>query len=253
MPKTVTVCPETPDLGNHSKYCSSHIELHKDEEARKKPRIVVSINCNDLTVSTRMLPSVNDLPTNSDLSVHNGCKKPDQVNRFYERTAGVLAMVRPCGTIIHCSEMFSCESPTQLFIQLLRLKCDTKIHLKYLGYDRACEFEPYLVNLKKKGNAGAELLLEDVQFLVDKFHIKGHTTPACDLESDQCRYHPDLQKFKDIQDVNTECAEQAFAWLGKFKQSSKYMSHYMFKFFLYRIVRARNEKIAMRLKKSGLA
>lgn len=38
----------------------------------------------------------------------------------------------------------------------------------------------------------------------------------------------DLEEFKLYSTVNTECAEQAFAWLGKFKHAVKYMTHYRF-------------------------
>ena len=209
MPKTVTVCPESPALGAHSKFCESHKQLERKET--KQARIVVKINCKDLTVSSKVLPMTENLPANNDLSVHIACKKATQVTHYYHRTAGVMALVRPCGMIIHFSELFTCESPTQLFIQLLRLKCDAMINMRYFGYDRACEFEPYLSNLKKKGNEGAKLLLENTLFLVDNFHIKGHTTPACNIESEECKYHPKLSKFNEIHGVNTECAEQAFA------------------------------------------
>lgn len=84
--------------------------------------------------------------------------------------------------------------------------------------------------------------------MVDRFHIAGHTTPECDIEDPRCRYHPDLEDFTEMRGVNTECAEQCFAWLRRFKHSMKYMCQYKFKFFLHVIVRARNKFIETKLK-----
>ena len=144
--------------------------------------------------------------------------------------------------------MLTCESPSQLFVQLLRLKCETNAHIKYFGYDRACEFRPFLANLRKKGNEGAKMLLEETLYLVDRFHIKGHISPKCDMNNPQCSFHPDLPKFAPISGVNTECGEQCFSWLGKFKHSSKYMTHYKFKYFFHSVVAAKNRAIEKRNK-----
>lgn len=76
----------------------------------------------------------------------------------------------PCGVIASVSE---------LFVQLLQLQRNTS-NFSYLGYDRPCEFEPFLNNLAKKGNGGTKLLLER-KYVLNRFHIKGHTTPACDF------------------------------------------------------------------------
>lgn len=96
------------------------------------------------------------------------------------------------------------------------------------------------------GNDGAKSLLE-IKYFVDRFHVKGHTTPGCDITSDKCQYHPDLTVFEELIGVNTESAEQCFSWLGKFKHSVKYMSQYRYKMFLYFVVTSRNSLIKMKL------
>ena len=107
-------------------------------------------------------------------------------------------------------------------------------------------------NLLKKGNQGAEILLDRLQFLVDRFHIKGHTTPKCDLNNSECLYHPDLVKFSELSDVNTECAEQCFSWLGKCKGiMNSYMSMYKFHFMLLLVIHARNTWTVKKLKREG--
>ena len=82
---------------------------------------------------------VGDLPENDDLSLLTGCRKKKSVNRFHDRTAGVLALVRPCGVIVNTTEMYTCESPTQvyLFIVMTFTRGQDIDRLRYLGYDRA--------------------------------------------------------------------------------------------------------------------
>ena len=41
------------------------------------------------------------------------------MTKFYDRTAGVPALVRPCGVIVNTVEMYTCESPTQLYLFLI--------------------------------------------------------------------------------------------------------------------------------------
>ena len=44
---------------------------------------------------------VGEVPENDDGSVLTGCCKEKGVTKFYDRTAGVLALVRPCGVIVN--------------------------------------------------------------------------------------------------------------------------------------------------------
>ncbi len=83
-------CPETPVLGGKSKIPSKFCPTHCEE-------------------STSLVPSSSCLV---------GCKKAGNINRFYDRTAGLFAVVRPCGVIVNFTEMFICESATQAYIFL---------------------------------------------------------------------------------------------------------------------------------------
>ena len=211
---------------------------------------MVTIDCINMRSSTKVVTCTDQLPDNDDVTVHVGCKQANNVDRFSKRTAGLMVLVRPCGVIVDFREMVSCESPSQLFAQLLSLRCDRDVHFKYIGYDRACEFQPFLQNLTKKGNHGAEILLKDTGYLVDKFHIKNHVNPKCLLNEPVCQFHPDLPIFSDIHGTNTECAEQCFSHLRKFGHMSKYMSKYKFHFFIKNVIAARNRKVLKRLSKT---
>ncbi len=84
-------------------------------------------------------------------------------------------------------------------------------------------------------------------FLVDRLHIKGHSEACCQSAGDAERYHPDLPKFAEIKTANRECAEQAFAWLGKVKNSLNNMAMGRFNFMLFTIVEERNNWMEKKL------
>ena len=194
------------------------------------------MNLPDQIVSSRIVDISETLPSNDDTTMHVACKKASNVKKFHDRTAGVMAIVRHCGTR---------ESSSQLFVQLLKLADEVDSRMKYVGYYRACEFVPFLWNLRKKGNVGAEKLLE-LQYLVDNFHIAGHTTDACNPDSPACEFHHSLPKFAEIQRANTACAEQTFSWMKRYKNVLKYMSGQRFRFFLYTAIQAHSDVIHSR-------
>jgi len=97
--------------------------------------------------------SIGKLPNNDDESQIVGCKKKSKVDRFYDRTAGLLAAVRPCGIIVGIQEMFTCESPSQVYIFLwltFGRSLEDLQRLKFVGYDRTCDLHPFLVGLQRK-------------------------------------------------------------------------------------------------------
>ena len=121
-------------------------------------------------------------------------------------------MVKPCGIIIDHTEMNMCESPSQVFVFLLRVCDGYWSHFNIIGYDCACEFEPFLQSLAKKGNVAADKLRSELTYLVDKFHCTKHKSKTCmPLENNpESKFHPGLTTFRNIHGVNTESAEQAF-------------------------------------------
>jgi len=80
--------------------------------------------------------------------------------------------------IVNFMEMFTCESPTQVYVFVYTTfgRCleDLK-RLWYLGHDRTCDLHPFFKNLAKKGSVGANILLDNVGMIVDLFHCKKHT------------------------------------------------------------------------------
>ena len=243
----MSCCPNTPALGGNkkagSKYCSDHSFLDS------KPGSQATVTGNPTNLSRDPANerfgtfSAQDIHNDTDLQnsdTNDGCKKPSNITKFYDRTAGIIALLRSCGIVINWTEMYTCESLTQVYLFLIFTfgrGSDIK-RLRYLGYDRGCSLHPFLVNLSIKNIMFAKYFLEHVRFLVDRFHVSKHTEKCCmPLHGNPlCKYHPDLEEFKDIDDVNTECAEQAFRWLNKLKYSVRQMSRYRFNFFLHELI-----------------
>ena len=132
--------------------------------------------------------------------------------------------------VVNRTEMFTKESCTQVFLFILKTFCADVNDLKrlgYLGYDRACGFVPYLQNQAKNGSAGTKILLDNVKFLVDIFHVLKHTEPVCmPLDNPDCFYHPHLPKFEEIKNANTESCEQGFKRLNEYFNLTRKMTQH---------------------------
>ncbi len=78
-----------------------------------------------------------------DANVTYGCRKEINVDKFYDRTAGVLCGIKPCGIIAFYAEMFKSESPTHTAITIAHEYMKTKETLaskpQLYVYDRACD------------------------------------------------------------------------------------------------------------------
>lgn len=266
LPEVVHCCTNYPTLGGKykspSRYCDEH--KHFDEQ---NSICVLSGNEDDSSKSETSIESlsdcetfernfVGDLPENDDDSLMVGCKKVENRTKYYMTTAGMLALIRPCGIVISMSEMYTCESPTQVFLFLLRTfvhDTDSVLHLRYLGYDRACDLKPFLVNQAKRGSAGAKLLLERVKFLVDTFHCEKHTEPSCmPPDNPKCEFHPSLPEFEEIHGTNTESCEQGFRRLNRYEYSTRFMTMNKRNVYFYFINDLHNKHLEERLQVNRL-
>ena len=250
LPQIIKCCSNTPIYGNKSakpsKYCEEHGHLKRRHETNNSNETAPS-ECtrhvqeegdhqgHDKSVNAVIEPSLCETETlpvsdsGEDESNLVGCKKNSKITKFYHTSAGMLALIRPCGIVVDLCEMFTCESATQVFLFLLRTFCrSSQDHsyfqrLRYLGYDRTCDLHPYLKKQAVNGSAGANLLLNHVQFLVDQFHCNKHTEQCCmPLDNPNCKYNPKLPRFQEIHGANTESCEQGFFRLNMYKHATKH-------------------------------
>ena len=137
LPTIVECCTNYPLFGGRhqvaSKYCYEHQDLIDGATNE------VILDENDLPeLQTLEKAFVGDFPSNIDDSLLVGCKKPENRMKYYLTTAGMLALIRPCGIIVGMTEMYTCKSPTQVFLFLLRTfvrDAHSVLRLRYLGYD----------------------------------------------------------------------------------------------------------------------
>ena len=93
-------CSRSPVSGGKSlqgsKYCHHHSFLESSEDSA----VVATTNLPSPHVSNPLLEKskVGLLPENDSSELLVGCKK-SQLNKFYDKTAGILSLVRPCGII----------------------------------------------------------------------------------------------------------------------------------------------------------
>ena len=103
-----------------SKFCSkhSHLDSGEDNDEVDPSYPLPTPHTVDALLQTGQ---IGDLPENDDPSLLSGCRKEKSINCFYDRTAGVLALVRrPCG-VINTTEMYTCEPPTQMYFFIVRI------------------------------------------------------------------------------------------------------------------------------------
>ena len=133
-------CTKYPVHGGKSQAASRYGELHCTEDCETTATDFSSVPSTpkELDVSFTGV-----LPDNADDSLLVGCKRPENCTKFFDTTAGMLALIKPCGIVVATCEMYTCESVTQVFLFLLRtfaLNVETMLRLRYLGYDRTCDF-----------------------------------------------------------------------------------------------------------------
>ncbi len=114
----VQCCPRSPITGGQhqraSKYC-----VHHDHLDRAMGSNDIAIPYSKLHTPNLESSAVGDVPDVDSEDLLVGCKKAKNVKKFFDRTAGVAAMVRPCGIVVNFTEMFTCESPTQMYLFLV--------------------------------------------------------------------------------------------------------------------------------------
>ena len=155
-----------------------------------------------------------------------GCKEQSKVNKYDERTAGMLYLFRSCGIRISHFEMYTAESLSLVYSSLIDLfyNSNKENMLSGVVYDRACDLQPYIHKLSKEGNHIASYFMK-MRFVVDIFHAEKHTQPKCDISKEECKYHPDLECFSNIRKMNMEVCEQGFHLLNCYKHITRNMTY----------------------------
>ena len=114
IPKTgisvMSVCPNTPHLGGNkhkaSKYCGTHRDLDNTQAVTPSASMLSLESDPDNLKLSHLNPK--DIRSDHKLDsqvIGDGCRKKTNVNHYFDRTAGIAAIVRPCGIIVNVTEM----------------------------------------------------------------------------------------------------------------------------------------------------
>ena len=208
------VCIRNPVRGNQynssSKFCMDH----------KNESIGSSAEALDLRPVTRSITQSIPKAIKSD----EGCKDEKNIVKYYNRTAGMFYLFRPCGIRLGNYEMYTAESVSDILRYIVDLFGATPHLLRGVGYDRACDLHPFIKRLAANGHEIAKVYA-DLLYLVDIFHVEKHVRPKCVLGNPECEYHPHLSKFDHIKGINTEVAEQSFKEINQYKCSTRKMTY----------------------------
>lgn len=213
--KRIKLCIENPMRGNQYRQVSKYCKQHQHDQT------LPSADPLDIRPVTRSMTK--DVPT--VVTSITGCKSDKAVDRFYNRSAGMFYIFRPCGYRLAAYEMYTAESLSSIFTYLVDLFGDDPANLlNGIVYDRSCGLHPFLVKLGERGNEIA-LRYSNLLFMVDIFHVEKHTTDKCSIQHPDCTYHPHLQKFDFVKGINSEVAEQSFSRINPFKSSTRKMTY----------------------------
>ena len=137
------MCIDNPLRGNQHRQISKFCKNHQHDRT-----LPVADPLDIRPVTRSMTKNVPPSVTSGE-----GCKSDDKVDRFYNRTAGMFYLYRPCGYRLAHYEMYTAESLSSVFTYLVDLfGNDPSENLHGIVYDRACGLHPFLVRLRVMGN-----------------------------------------------------------------------------------------------------
>ena len=218
------LCVNNPDRGKQSAYCEDHSYLNNKKENNANMSTGVQL---DLRPRTRLfVKQLQEKKIMDDNLLENcdfGCRQEQNVKKEYEKTAGVVSIVRTCGIRLGTYELYTQESPSQLVLALIDKfgEYPKDDELKVVCVDIACAVHPFLVNRAKDNIVLARYA--NLEFVLDTFHADKHRMPQC-MVGVEGKYNPRLDKFKYLRGSNLEAAETSFVILNKFKNSCNYMT-----------------------------
>lgn len=163
--------------------------------------------------------------------------------RLRRRSRGIEAVVSGGGIIYHWAPLYKSEGPTQVALLMLRF---LQIHLKnvsyddwgnfFLSYDNICHIDELKLLQKPLAlpDQFSDIWLK-INKVIDPLHIKNHTRLKC-----KELYDPEKVRVQ-FPEANLMCAEQTFAWMGRYKKILNSTPKTHFHFLLHRLVIGRNK------------
>ena len=96
----VQCCTNYPVHGGKNQTASQYCEVHAEDHVYASDTVILTPSQGSLDITC-----TGSLPENDDDSLLVGCKCPENRTKFYDTTAGMLALIRPCGIVVAMCEM----------------------------------------------------------------------------------------------------------------------------------------------------
>ncbi|XP_076101176.1 uncharacterized protein LOC143070960 [Mytilus galloprovincialis] len=144
------------------------------------------------------------------------------------KTAGICASVYNCGIINGMTELYGCESLTQVYMFLVWLAKELLHFPNLLAYDDACHLKKFIINPVRINKSQYSQFLATLRIVVDKMHFANHVDKWC---------RRNVNPYTDDQfnNINTEACEQTFQFVAKYKYTTKHMSHGKYNLFMLKL------------------
>ena len=171
-------------------------------------------------------------------------KDTGEKSRLHQRSRGLFAVVSGGGNILYFNPIFKSESPSQVYMLMVRIlylelkdvpsdQFDEVVENYVLSYDNMC-------NIDKLKAAQEELPLPApyntmwfrIKKVIDRLHLMNHKDKTC-----QEKYNPDNVL---PEGCNTMASEQLHAWLSRYKKVVNSMTQTHHLFYIHRMCRRRN-------------
>lgn len=164
--------------------------------------------------------------------------------RLRQRSRGHFICVTGGGHITYFDPIFKSESPSQIYMQVVRLlylefkdvpqdKLEDTIKNYVLCYDNMCQLDSLKASKEDLPfPPPLNTMWRDIQKIIDRLHLQNH-------KQDKCKelYNPDKVL---PEGYNTMVAEQTFAWFSRFKKIANSMSQTHHLFYIHRNIKRRN-------------
>ena len=158
----------------------------------------------------------------------NPCGIDKGLSLSRRRYGGLLVATLPCGRVCAQAALAGSESLTQVYALLSTLVSDPDRELRYVFYDNACALARYTRHELRRHRTETAGELADLTYVLDSFHEANHT--AC-LDPLHAGYLPEVRRsqHRDLDGLNSQTAEQFFAWMDPFVRSVTNMAPYTFR------------------------
>ena len=140
------MCIGNPLVGMKSKLCHDHSSTEKGNNLKINSAPIQQ----DLRPVTRLFArtllqqNLLNQPENDDDGI--GCRDAPKITKFFDTTAGIISIIRPCGIRLGTYECYTKESSSQLMLSLIDKfgSQPEETELKVIVTHVACEVKPFV-------------------------------------------------------------------------------------------------------------